>query len=444
MRLRAPADGPVERRDQTSRGLGSRVGLVHFTAMGRQLTIAIAGAGVGGLACAILLARAGHRVELFERFDESRPVGSGLMIQPTGLAALEVLGLRGELAALGARLTRLHGATTAGTTIFDVAYEDLAPGLHALGVHRAALHGVLWRAFAACGAGFTGGRAVTGLELASGGQVLALLEDGERAGPFDLLVDATGARSALRSHVDPRPARPFAYGAVWAAVPAIGLAPHALTQRYVAAHTMIGHLPCGQVEPGGPQLTAFFWSLKTEALPQWRKGFEGWRDEVVQLWPEMAPVVAGFAGPDDLMPASYHHATAAVPVRGPLVLVADSAHCTSPQLGQGANNALLDACALAAGLAGSPTLEAGLAAYARFRRPHVRFYQLASALMTPFFQGDSRILPWARDLVFNRLKIVPWLRHEMVRTLSGLKTGPLTHASPDYLASRKALFSPPA
>jgi 2-polyprenyl-6-methoxyphenol hydroxylase-like FAD-dependent oxidoreductase len=436
--------GAGEPGAQTSRGLVRGRRLRHLSAMGQPLTIAIAGAGVGGLACAILLARAGHRVELFERFEASRPVGSGLMIQPTGLAALEVLGLRDELAALGARLTRLHGATTAGTTIFDVAYEDLAPGLHALGVHRAALHGVLWRAFEACGAGFTGARAVTGFEQAAGGQVLALLEGGMRAGPFDLLVDATGARSALRSQVDPHPARPFAYGAVWAAVPSIGLAPEALTQRYVAAHTMIGHLPCGQVEPGGPQLTAFFWSLKTEALPQWRAGFESWRDEVVRLWPAMEPVVAGFAGPDDLMPASYHHATAARPFRGPLVLVGDSAHCTSPQLGQGANNALLDACALAAGLAGSPTLEAGLAAYARFRRPHVRFYQLASALMTPFFQGDSRILPFARDLLFNRLKIVPWLRHEMVRTLSGLKTGPLTHASPAHLASHTALLPPPA
>ncbi|HEX8449366.1 MAG TPA: NAD(P)-binding protein, partial [Allosphingosinicella sp.] len=48
----------------------------------RGLDIGIAGCGVGGLAAALLLARDGHRVRLYERFDAPRPVGSGLMIQP--------------------------------------------------------------------------------------------------------------------------------------------------------------------------------------------------------------------------------------------------------------------------------------------------------------------------------------------------------------------------
>ena len=68
------------------------------------------------------------------------------------------------------------------------------------------------------------------------------------------------------------------------------------------------------------------------------------------------------------------------------------------------------------------------------RRRHVRFYQRASAIMTPFFQADARSLPVMRDLVFNRMKIVPWLRREMLRTLAGLKTGVLTHAEARSLA----------
>lgn len=55
--------------------------------------IAIAGCGPAGLAAALLLHRDGHRVTLFERFDASRPVGSGLLIQPTGFAVLAQLGL---------------------------------------------------------------------------------------------------------------------------------------------------------------------------------------------------------------------------------------------------------------------------------------------------------------------------------------------------------------
>jgi 2-polyprenyl-6-methoxyphenol hydroxylase-like FAD-dependent oxidoreductase len=69
--------------------------------MHRPLDIAIVGAGITGLACATLLSRDGHRVVVYERFDTSRPIGSGLMLQPTGLAALQRLGLRETIEALG-------------------------------------------------------------------------------------------------------------------------------------------------------------------------------------------------------------------------------------------------------------------------------------------------------------------------------------------------------
>ena len=80
--------------------------------MQRPLDIAIVGAGVTGLACAALLARDGHRVVVHERFEASRPIGSGLMLQPTGQAALARLGLLDDVEALGARVDRLHGVTT--------------------------------------------------------------------------------------------------------------------------------------------------------------------------------------------------------------------------------------------------------------------------------------------------------------------------------------------
>jgi 2-polyprenyl-6-methoxyphenol hydroxylase-like FAD-dependent oxidoreductase len=404
-----------------------------------KLDIAIAGAGVGGLASAILLTRLGHRVTVFETFETAKPLGSGLMIQPTGLAALDVLGLKDSLVRKGAKLTRLHGSTTAGTVIFDVAYEDLSPGLHAIGIHRAALHQVLWDGFMHCGAGFQGGNAIGGADVLSSGRVGLTSDAGAAIGQFDLLIDATGARSKLRGIVDARPARKFDYGAVWASVPIADVNPHALTQRYVRASTMIGHLPIGHLQEGGPSLAAFFWSLKSQDLPHWRTQFEPWRDQIVSLWPQMTPIIDQLKSPDDLIPASYYHFTAKTPFAGPIVLIGDSAHSTSPQLGQGANNALLDACALAAGLAQGQNVADGLAHYAKARKPHVRFYQLASALMTPIFQGDSTILPWGRDLIFNRLKIVPWLRKEMVRTLSGLKTGPLSCSTPSRLASSDVL-----
>jgi 2-polyprenyl-6-methoxyphenol hydroxylase-like FAD-dependent oxidoreductase len=343
------------------------------------------------------------------------------MMQPPGLAALERLGLRGELEMLGERIERLHGVTARGATIFELTYGSLTPGLHAVAVHRAALHGVLWRGFEQSGARLETDRTIAGID--------------PPLGKADLVVDASGARSPLRNWVCARQGRVFPYGAVWASVPDIGVAPAALAQRYVAARIMIGYLPVGRITPGGPKMAAFFWSLKPGDYPAWRDGFAGWREQVVALWPELAPVVETLTEPDALTLADYTHFTADVLWRDNVVLVGDAAHATSPQLGQGANHGLIDAVVLSDALAQTHDVPTALALYARARRQHVRFYQLASAVMTPFFQSDSRALAMLRDLVFHRAKIVPYMHREMLRTLAGLKTGLFRTGTPESIVN---------
>lgn len=405
------------------------------------LDVAIVGAGVAGLAAATLLTRAGHRVVVHERFATPRPLGSGLMLQPTGLAALDRLGLRAPIEALGARIGRLQGLTTRGGTIFDLAYADLASSLYAIGIHRAALHGTLWDAFAQSGATLETGRPIVDIEMAVDGRS-SLRDEHGRSGPaFDLVIDASGARSRFRPLVSPAMARDFSYGAVWAAVPDIGIAEGRLAQRYVSAKIMIGYLPVGHAQSGGPPLAALFWSLKPGEYQNWRSGFAAWRAQVGGLWPELAPVVSGLQSPDDMTLASYVHYTARKPYKGALALIGDSAHATSPQLGQGANNGLLDALALADALAACADIPSALASYARQRRAHVRFYQMASQFLTPFFQSDSSALAIARDLGFDRTARIPYMQRQMLRTLAGLKTGIFAHRSPAELAGGSGSLS---
>lgn len=324
------------------------------------------------------------------------------MLQPTGQAALARLGLLEQVETLGARVERLHGVTDTGATIFDLAYADLDPKYYAIGIHRAALHGALWQAFAGCGAILETGQTIAGIEHCGG---KAALKDARgRIGPaFDLVLDASGARSPLRGAVAGNGATSFAYGAVWASVPDLSLAAGRLAQRYVGARVMIGHLPISRASAAGPRLAALFWSLRTADHDTWRAGFGEWRDRIVALWPQLAPNIEQLRAPDDLTLASYMQFTAPRSFKGPVALVGDSAHATSPQLGQGANNGLLDALALRDALATTSDIASALPLYAKARRNHVRFYQIASWLMTPFFQSDSRMLAFARDLTFHRI-----------------------------------------
>ncbi|WP_204267977.1 FAD-dependent oxidoreductase, partial [Escherichia coli] len=84
---------------------------------------------------------------VFERFEKPSPVGSGLILQPTGLTVLSDLGLLDAILTLGSRIDRLHGAdSSSGCTVLDVRYDARPGGRFGLAVHRAALFGVLYRA----------------------------------------------------------------------------------------------------------------------------------------------------------------------------------------------------------------------------------------------------------------------------------------------------------
>jgi len=398
----------------------------------KPLEIGIAGAGPAGLAAALFLARAGHRVELIERFDRPAPVGSGLLMQPTGLTVLDALGLGPAIHALGNRIDRLHGADAlSGRTVLDVRYDALAGGRYGLAVHRAALFGTLHEAVLAEGIPLR-----TGITLAKAETRLSRTAlhdpDGEIVGDYDLVVDATGARSPLAaaSVVAPR-VRELAWGAFWATLDCEDVPhdPQALTQRYDAARVMIGVLPVGRARAGEGRKAAFFWSLKTaEAEAVKRAGLSRWKAEIRRYWPEMEPFLDQIADWDQLTLARYAHRTALPPHADGIAFVGDSAHSTSPQLGQGANMALLDAAALAHALSRAATVEEGLAAYAAARRGHVRLFQLLSLVFTPFYQSDSRAIAWLRDRLVATVAKVPPAPQLLAAIVSGTIADPLSRA----------------
>src|SRR4051812_7508332 len=108
--------------------------------------IAIIGAGTAGAAAAILLARAGHTVTVFERVAAPKPIGAGITLQPTGQAVLARLGLLEPIRAHGARIDRLCCVRRGGRPLVDIAYAQVDPRLHGIGIHRGVLFETLFGA----------------------------------------------------------------------------------------------------------------------------------------------------------------------------------------------------------------------------------------------------------------------------------------------------------
>lgn len=377
--------------------------------MGKSYDIAIAGAGPAGLAAALYLKRAGHKVTIFERFDEPKPVGSGLILQPTGLTVLADLGLFDEILALGSRIERLHGTDAkSGRTVLEVRYDARRGRRFGLAVHRAALFGVLYRAALREAIAIETNVEIETPETAE--RAMLVCGNGKRLGPFDLVVDASGARSKLRQCLgDAAMPRPLAYGAFWASLGwRDGFDKSALLQRYDKASIMVGVLPIGSPQPGSEDMAAFFWSLKPDDAERIKaEGLEAWKARVVSVWPACEAFTSQIDSFEQLSLARYGHHTMALPAGRRLAVIGDAAHSTSPQLGQGANMALLDAAALGHALAQANSIHDALATYASARRWHVRVFQALSLSLTPFYQSDSAALPFVRDRMVATLARIP-------------------------------------
>jgi 2-polyprenyl-6-methoxyphenol hydroxylase-like FAD-dependent oxidoreductase len=381
--------------------------------------IAVVGCGVAGQAAATFLSEAGHRVIVFERFAEPRPLGAGLLLQPTGLAVLRALGLDEEAIARGGKVLGLEAKTRGGRAALDLAYADLHPQAHGLGIRRGVLFDLLYGRLKRSPATLLPGTEVIDV-VREHGRAVVIDKALERHGPFDLAVIADGAHSAIRRRLMPDAyQRVYPWGCIWTTVKdSVGLDTGLLRQRFDGTRVMMGLLPVGNGE------LTLYWSVPTVDLaPEAPLDLTGMHRTAVALWPEASRIVADAIVVNDFARATYRNVALPQWNDGPILFIGDAAHGTSPQLGQGANLGLVDAWTLARALEGSETVGDAIGQFAEQRSATVRFYRQASHLLTPFFQSRLVPLGWLRDAFMILACRLPILRPMATTTLAGTRSG---------------------
>ncbi|MBN3756293.1 NAD(P)-binding protein [Paraburkholderia sp. Tr-20389] len=165
------------------------------------MKIGIIGGGIGGLAAAIALRKAGHRVSVFEQAERFGRVGADINLTPNAVRALDGLGVGAQLretaARPNARISRMWdtGEETSRLAMSDEAERKY--GAPQLTMHRADVMAALERALAP-GELQLGARSV-GFDHADGEARVTLADGSTHA--FDLLLGADGIHSGVRKHL---------------------------------------------------------------------------------------------------------------------------------------------------------------------------------------------------------------------------------------------------
>jgi salicylate hydroxylase len=378
--------------------------------------ILIAGAGIGGLASALALARAGQRVTLLERAAQFAPLGAGIQLGPNALKVLQALGLRDAVLARAClpQAIAVHDVRS-GRSLTRILLGDAVQQRYGQGyatVHRADLHAVLLDAI----------RQAPQVQLlcdapasvVQQGEPGVSVQAGQHALQGDALVAADGVWSAVRQAVFADGA-PMATGhAAYRALLPMAAVPAALRGRHVGVwwgtDMHVVHYPvCG-----GEFLNLVVLSQDSAA-----RAVPGWACEV-DAHKVAASAHRACAPLQDLLAAaplwhSWHlfdRRAAQSWVQGRVALLGDAAHPMLPYLAQGAAMALEDAQVLAQCVDAAPDWATALQQYQNQRkarcekvvataRRNGRIFHLAA----PWSIGRNAVLA----LQGTRVLGMPWL-----------------------------------
>ncbi len=345
---------------------------------GAKCRVAVLGAGIGGLTAAIALAAKGIEVDVYEQAPSLRDVGVGLHLGSNGSRVLRRLGMGDRLDELGVRPEALEVRLWKDGRVLtrqpmgeEWAAEYGAPYYT---VHRADLLRVLAERVPSGSVHL--GRRCAAFEQHGGGVTLTF-DDGGTA-EADVLIGADGVHSVVRRAVA-GPDEPVFSGtsAYRGLIPVEGLELPAATMFVWAGPEV--KLLCYPVASGS--LLTFVAVVPDAGGAPESWSLPGERADVAEALAGWDPVVGAMV--DGLTEvrrwALYDREPLTAWTKGRITLLGDAAHPMLPHHGQGANQAIEDALALATCLDEAPgDVESALRRYESVRRPHTTQVQIGS------------------------------------------------------------------
>jgi len=361
------------------------------------LRVLVVGAGIAGLAVSRALRRAGFRPEVVEKLPASTVPGAGIFLPGNAARALRDLGLDEPVRPLGDVVERQRFLDARGRELCEVDLGKLWAGVgECRALPRADLQRVL---LSSVGGDVRFDTELTRLDLKPDHETIGAAEgadsthrtaeatfgDGSTA-TYDLVIGADGRKSSVRSLAalggPAHPVGQVVYRSVVTGGPRIAEWTALLGQRsaFVAMPMGGGRLYLYADEAGT--------SAPADPLGRLREVFGQFGAPAPAVLDAVEKVQVALT--DEVEIGSWS--------RGPVVLVGDAAHATSPTLSEGAAMAFEDGLVLAETLVGATTVPDALRRYESRRRPRAKWVldrtrdrdrtrDVAPALRDPLLRG---------------------------------------------------------
>lgn len=352
----------------------------------------VVGGGIGGLAAGVALRRVGWNVAVFERAPELREAGAGITLWTNAVKVLRRIGAGPAVEAVAHPIARSEVRDWRGRLVNAIDFGAMSGRLGAptVGVHRAdlqaALADVLGRDHLRLG------KECVGYERDAAG-VTARFADGstERG---DVLIGADGLKSAVRRQLlGDEPPRYAGYTA-WRGVGVIDRPelPLGLTILAMGRGSQVGALPIGRGRT--------YW-FATANVPAGGDGPGGHKAELLKRFGDWWPAVPAVIEATRAEAILRNDIVDRPPVRrwtdGRVALLGDAAHPTTPNMGQGACQAIESAAVLARHLEHATDIPAALTAYAESRFTRTAMITNRSWTYGKVFALEAGWACWLRD-----------------------------------------------
>lgn len=354
-------------------------------------TINIIGAGIGGLTTALMLQQKGLNVKLYESSTEIKPVGAGIIIANNAMQVFQKLGIEDKIKNAGNKISymKVTDNNLKDISVIDLTEYEKKYGVHNIAIHRGELQKILAKEI-----GFSNIYLSKRLVKIKKEEVFKLNFEDNSTVESKIIIGADGINSVVRNQLFEKSTLRNANQTCWRGICEIDLPEkyHNELNEAWGKGKRFGFVKISEKKVYWYALTNTN-KVKTNSV-NLRELFSEFHSDILKIISSTTKEQIIVNDIIDLKPINKWQ-------QENVCLIGDAAHATTPNLGQGACQAIEDAYILGKLLNKGIDIKDTFKQYENIRRKKAHSVVNNSWAIGKIAHWSNPFLVWLRNLIFR-------------------------------------------